>query len=76
MTRLFSAFWVAVTIVFSIMFTALFFPLVLDRYGPLPAFLLTVLGLLIIWAVYFVRALIFSRMDSTETPRHGHVSKR
>jgi hypothetical protein len=61
MGRLYSRFWVGVTLVLSAVFVVLFFPIVQDRYGFAASVLLTAVGLLVIWASYLVRAHIFTR---------------
>ncbi|MHC4945507.1 MAG: hypothetical protein ACYTG7_21045 [Planctomycetota bacterium] len=59
--RLYSGFWICVAVILSIVFVVLFFPIVQDRYGFPISVLLTALGVLVIWASYFIRAYIFSR---------------
>ena len=61
MARLYSGFWVGVTAVLSIIFTMMFFPVVQQKYGYPQSVVLTMVGLLFIWASYFVRAYIFTR---------------
>lgn len=55
--------WVTLPVVLSIVFVVLFYPVVSQRYS-LPASLgFTVIGLCVIWAVYFIRASIFTRLS-------------
>jgi hypothetical protein len=55
-----------VAIILSIVFVVLFFPIVQKRYGITVSILLTALGVLVIWASYFIRAYIFTRDAAAE----------
>lgn len=63
MTRLYSRFWLVVTLVLSVIFIVLFYPIVQDRYGFTGSILLTAGGLLVIWVVYVARAYIFTSFE-------------
>ena len=60
--KLYNRFWVCVTVVLSIAFAVLFFPVVQREFGLPGSALLTLLGILVIWGVYFVRARIFGKL--------------
>jgi hypothetical protein len=64
--RLHNGFWIGVTIVLSVVFAALLFPAVHDRYGFLVSALLILVGLVVIWAVYLIRAYVFGRVDERD----------
>ena len=64
MTRLYSRFWINVTLLLSVVFAVVFFPVFRERFGFAWSTLLTALGVMVIWAVYFIRAYIFTRGDS------------
>ena len=74
MARLYSGFWVGVSAVLSIIFTVMFFPLVQEKYGYPQSVVLTMIGLLVIWASYFVRAYIFTQgmEDRRNNPGSDH----
>lgn len=55
--------WTLMTVVLSVVFAVLAFPVFRQAQGFLPAVLYTFLGIVVIWAVYFVRSWIFSRPD-------------
>ena len=57
--------WVILPILLSIVFAALFFPVVNKQYAPRLAVLFTVIGVCVIWVVYLVRAYIFTRPGFT-----------
>ncbi|KPL03692.1 MAG: hypothetical protein AMJ73_05700 [candidate division Zixibacteria bacterium SM1_73] len=69
MAKLYNRFWVTVTIVLSVVFAILFFPIVHPKYGFPLSLLITLLGLLFIWANYFIRAYIFSRNKQDESEK-------
>jgi predicted transporter len=71
MARLHNRFWVAVTIVLCVVFAILFFPSVQQKYGFTLSLLMTLLGMLLIWANYFIRAYIFSRKTQDESEKSG-----
>jgi len=70
MARLYSGFWVGVTTVLSIIFTVMFFPLVQEKYGCPKSIVLTMIGLLVIWASYFVRAYIFTQGEEDRSGKN------
>ena len=57
--KYYNGFWIGVTIVLSVVFALLFFPLVNDNYSLPLAILLTAAGVIFIWIIYFSRAVIF-----------------
>lgn len=67
--KLYNRFWVNVTIVLSVIFTAFFFPTVRQKHEVFTSLLLTCVGLLVIWASYLVRAVIFSRYFPNEVKK-------
>ena len=66
MQRLYSRFWVSVTVLLCVIFAVLFYPETRDRYGVSQALLFTAAGIAVIWIVYLVRAYIFSRLYQNE----------
>jgi hypothetical protein len=70
MTRLYSRFWVNITLLLSVVFAVVFFPLVQERYGLPWSVFLTLSGVLVIWAAYFVRAYLFTRGETDKPTRH------
>lgn len=64
--RISNRFWIAATIVLSVLFAVLFFPEVQARYGLGLSVLFTGVGIAVIWVVYFVRAYVFSQMFNTK----------
>ena len=71
MTRRRNGFWTGLTLVLSIAFAALFFPMVYGRYTLTESLAFTGLGVLVIWGIYFVRSAIFSRVFSHQKPPPG-----
>lgn len=63
MSRLYSKFWVNVTVVLSLIFIILGFPTFQREHGFVSAFVFTFIGVSVIWIVYFIRAYIFSQFD-------------
>ena len=63
--------WVIVTIVLSVIFVVLGFPVFLRARGPGMAVLYTVVGLAVIWFVYLVRACVFGRPGCAGWKRGG-----
>ena len=53
-------FQIGVTTVLSVIFAALFFALTIEAYGFLLSTLLTAVGVVFIWIIYFIRILIFT----------------
>ena len=64
MSRYFNRYWVAITIIISVVFTVLFYPVAAERAGNPETIGLTIAGLAVIWIVYVIRAMIFSRTPS------------
>jgi predicted branched-subunit amino acid permease len=56
----------SVTVVLSVAFAALFFPIVREQYRTTMSVVLTALGVAVIWIVYFIRAAIFSRIGRSK----------
>ncbi len=71
MARLYNRFWVAVTTVLCVVFAVLFFPAVQRKYGFTVSLLMTLLGMLLIWANYLIRAYIFSSKTEEESEKSG-----
>jgi len=67
MAKLYYRFWISITAVLGGVFAVLFFPVVRQRYGFEKSILFTATGVVVIWAVYFIRAYIISRMDDGRT---------
>ena len=63
MSRLYSKFWVNVTIVLSLIFIFLSFQIFQQKHGFVSAFIYTFIGVSVIWIVYLIRAYIFSSFD-------------
>jgi hypothetical protein len=72
--RLYSRFWVGVTLALSIIFVVMFFPIVQAKYGFPKSVLLTLVCLLVIWASYLVRAYVFSG-GKRERPDKGRTDR-
>ena len=66
MRKLFHPFWTGFTIVLILIFVILFPASIISRHGLYKTVVFTVLGVSIIWIVYFVRACIFSNFSSEE----------
>lgn len=58
-SKYYNGFWLGLTVVLSVVFAILFFPVVSDRYSLPISILFTAVGIAFIWVIYFVRALIF-----------------
>lgn len=58
--KYYNGFWVGVTTVLSVVFAALFFPMIIPKYSLALSILFTAAGVIFIWIVYFVRAVIFT----------------
>jgi hypothetical protein len=56
--------WIIITIILSAVFAVLFYPVAAERVGTLKALVFTMIGLLVIWLVYLIRAHIFSKILS------------
>jgi len=65
MSKYVSKFWITFTLILSIVFIALFVPLTVESIGIVKTVVYTLIALLVIWGVYFIRAYIFSNYDST-----------
>jgi hypothetical protein len=63
MKRYYNRFWIGFTFILSVVFILLFFPMALERYNLSVSILLTTAGVLVIWMVYLVRAIIFTRLS-------------
>ncbi|MHC4116709.1 MAG: hypothetical protein ACYSWO_04295 [Planctomycetota bacterium] len=53
--------WVIVTVILCVVFALLAFPIFMKARGVPTAVVYTLIGFAVIWAVYFVRAWVFSR---------------
>ena len=60
MKKLFSSFWFLLTVFLSAIFVVLFYPAIKENVGNSEAVLLSIVGVLVIWIVFFVRARMFS----------------
>jgi hypothetical protein len=67
MARFYNRFWIGMTVVLCGIFAVLLFPAIRPGHGTLNAALYTLLGILVIWAVYFVRVYVFSRLDENRS---------
>lgn len=63
MRKLYNPFWVGVTVILSLIFAVMLPVSIIETQGTALTILYTVIGLIVIWAVYFVRAYIFSGFD-------------
>lgn len=66
MTKLFDKFWVNVTIVLSIIFVILGLPAFLKSHSIAVSILITVVGVVFIWATYFIRAYMWSDRENNK----------
>ena len=66
MHRLIHPFWIGFTIILTLIFIILFPTAIISQYGPIKTAFFTLIGVSVIWAVYFVRAHIFSKLSSEE----------
>ena len=66
MRKLFSPFWVSITILFTVIFIVLLPLTILQRYGLPKTILFTSIGVICIWVVYIIRAFIFSGFTQEE----------
>ena len=64
MSKYVSKFWITFTVILSIVFIALFVPITVESIGIVKTVVYTLIALLVIWGVYFIRAYIFSNYDS------------
>ena len=60
--KYYSGFWVGFTIILSMIFSILFFPAIRGNYSFMQSILLTAAGVILIWVVYIVRAMIYIRI--------------
>ena len=67
MRKLYNPFWVGVTVVLSLIFAVMLPVSILESHGVALTVLYTVIGLIAIWASYFVRAYIFSGFDEKKS---------
>ena len=72
MARRYSRIWTGLTMMLSVVFAVLFFPAVHARYTLTESLAYTILGLIVIWGVYFTRAAILSHVFSREKSARGH----
>jgi hypothetical protein len=63
MRKYYSKFWIAFTLILSVVFIALFVPVTAEKIGFLKAIFFAFIALLVIWGVYFIRASVFSKFD-------------
>jgi len=56
--------WISITIILCVVFVVLFFPVAAERVGTLKSILFTLIGIAVIWIVYYLRASIFSKICS------------
>lgn len=64
--------WVALPVLLSVVFIVLFYPVVSQRYSVTASLGLTVAGLCVIWASYFIRAYVFTRSSLTASANKRH----
>jgi hypothetical protein len=57
--------WIGFTLVLTIIFILLFSTAIVDEYGIIKTTFFTLLGVIVIWIVYFIRANIFSKMGDS-----------
>jgi quinol-cytochrome oxidoreductase complex cytochrome b subunit len=56
--------WIIITVIFCVVFVILFYPIAAERVGHPKAIVYTLIGLLVIWLIYFIRAYVFSKIFS------------
>jgi len=74
--RYYNPFWMGFTIVLSVIFVVMAFPIFMRRMGPFLAFFITVFCLTLIWLRYIFIAWIFTRGkrdDEEESAENGYV---
>ena len=59
-------FWIGLTIIFTIIFILFFSNAIIEQYGILKTVAFTLIGVFVIWIVYFIRAYIFSNIKLNE----------
>jgi hypothetical protein len=64
MSKYVNKWWFAITILLNVVFAALFIPIATRNVGLWKAILYTLIGLIVIWIVYFIRAYIFGQIFS------------
>lgn len=64
MSRYVNKFWIGITILLNVIFAALFIPGAARNVGYGKAILYTIIGLIVIWIVYFMRVRIFGQTFS------------
>ena len=67
MIKYFNKFWFTFTAILCTVFVVLFFPMTIEKVGIGKAIIYTIIGLVVIWIVYFVRAYIFTQIFSDNT---------
>ena len=60
MQKFSNKFWLYLTIALSLIFMILFFPTASDEVGLLKGAIYTIVGILVIWIVFFIRSYLFS----------------
>ena len=73
MRNLFSPFWVGFTVVLTILLIVLLPLSILSKWGLVRTLIFTSLGVIFIWAVYFIRAWIFSGFEREKNNETGKV---
>ena len=58
--------WFTITVILSIIFALLFYNVAIENVRDSDATIYTILGVLVIWIVYFVRGYIFSKLKKKE----------
>ena len=66
MKKIFHPFWTIFTIVLTLIFIILLPLSIISRYGPFKTAIFTLIGVAVIWIVYFVRTLIFTSYSSED----------
>lgn len=59
--RYFRSRWLALPLILSAVFAVLFFPVVREKYDAVLSVVFTVIGVVVIWAAYVIRAHVFSQ---------------
>jgi hypothetical protein len=66
MRKLFHPFWTWFTIILTLIFVVLLPASIISRLGLFKTAIFTLIGVAVIWIVYFIRAFIFSKFLSEE----------
>ncbi len=67
----YGGFWIGLAVALSALFAVLFYPAARRTYNPGTSLVFTALGVIVIWIVYFIRVMIFSRLDKSCGQKHG-----